>query len=181
MCRIPQNQKSLARAGLARMKYKLKNFNLITNRDHFVLAQRHMIARYTCHVTGEEPGGANKKTIIMRRCGDMTYWERLSSYGPWVPPCKAMPTSGRIVGNVRECYKPGQDWQQGITIFTITDGICTIYPVAFHGRFAQYSKEQFEVKSWYREPSQRLTTVGFSLAAKRLVYIAKCNCQQTLT
>jgi len=55
-----------------------------------------------------------------------------------------MLTSGRIVGDVRECYKPGRDWQQGITIFTITDGICTIYPVAFHGSFAQYSKEQFK-------------------------------------
>jgi len=44
-------------------------------------------------------------------------------------------------------YMRNPDWQQGITIFTVTDGICSIYPVAFHGSFAQYSKEKFEVNS----------------------------------
>jgi hypothetical protein len=36
------------------------------------------------------------------------------------------------------------DWQQGITLFTVTDKICRIYPVEFSGQFAQFAKRQFK-------------------------------------
>jgi len=41
-------------------------------------------------------------------------------------------------------YMRNPDWQQGITLFTVTDKICRIYPVEFNGQFAQFAKMNFK-------------------------------------
>lgn len=41
-------------------------------------------------------------------------------------------------------YMRNPDWQQGITLFTVTDKICRIYPVEFHKDFAQFAKQTFK-------------------------------------
>ena len=41
-------------------------------------------------------------------------------------------------------YMRNPDWQQGITLFTVTDRICRIYPVEFSGQFAQFAKMNFK-------------------------------------
>ena len=41
-------------------------------------------------------------------------------------------------------YMRNPDWQQGITLFTVTDKMCRIYPVEFSGQFAQFAKMNFK-------------------------------------
>ena len=41
-------------------------------------------------------------------------------------------------------YMRNPDWQQGITLFTVTDKISRIYPVEFSGQFAQFAKMNFK-------------------------------------
>ena len=41
-------------------------------------------------------------------------------------------------------YMRVADWQQGITLFTVTDKISRIYPVEFSGQFAQFAKMNFK-------------------------------------
>ncbi len=41
-------------------------------------------------------------------------------------------------------YMRNPDWQQGITLFTVTDKICRIYPVEFSGDFAQFARQTFK-------------------------------------
>ena len=41
-------------------------------------------------------------------------------------------------------YMRNPDWQQGVTLFTVTDKICRIYPVEFSGQFAQFAKQTFK-------------------------------------
>jgi hypothetical protein len=41
-------------------------------------------------------------------------------------------------------YMRVADWQQGITLFTVTDKISRIYPVDFSGQFAQFAKMNFK-------------------------------------